>query len=311
MAALPRQFRRHRIVLMGFGDVANRLLQQRLIRGGAKDGPRFIAISRSTNSLSDPLLHQRAHQQRVQFLNVDLDQAQAVKRLRAVGQSLLIFAPPADAKDGSRDHRMRRLMAQLRLNQQPPRMGYLSTTGVFGNANGGVVTETSPCRTRQPRSLRRIDAEHQCRPLGAHVLRVPGIYAGNRLPTERLRAGTPALLTAEDIYTNHIHADDLAEITWLALFRGRPGRVTNAVDQSVLKTGDYFDLVADAKGLTRPRRVSRAEMETLAQEGKVSAMMMSFLGDSRQVRTQRLEKEIRARLRYPTVHHTLADTPAR
>lgn len=311
MAALPRQFRRHRIVLIGFGDVAKRLLQQRLMCSGANDGPRFIAISRSTRSLSNASLHQRAHQQRVQFVNADLDQPQAVKRLRAIGQSLLIFAPPADATGGPRDYRMRRLMSQLRLNPRPPRMVYTSTTGVYGNANGGIVTETSPCLTQQPRSLRRIDAEQQCRPLGAHVLRVPGIYAGDRLPTERLRAGTPALLTAEDVFTNHIHADDLAEITWLALFRGRPGRITNTVDQTSLKTGDYFDLVADAKGLARPKRVSRADMEVLAQEGKVSAMMMSFLKDSRQVRTQRLERELRARLRYPTVHHTLADTPAR
>ncbi len=311
MAALPRQFRRHRIALVGFGDVAKRLLQQRLLQAASGFGPRFIAISRSTRSLADPNLNELARSARLKFLNVDLDQAKSAKRIRAIGQSLLILAPPADAKTDPRDHRIRRLAGQLRLNQHPVRIVYMSTTGVYGNANGAVVTEMSPCLTQQARSLRRIDAERHCRPLGAHILRVPGIYAGDRLPIERLRAGTPALRPEEDVYTNHIHADDLAEITWLALFRGRPGRVTNTVDQTTLKTGDYFDVVADAKGLRRPDRVSRAEMESLAQQGRVSAMMMSFLKDSRQVRTTRLDRELRARLRYPTVHHTLADTPAR
>lgn len=311
MSALPRQFRRHRIALVGFGDVANRLLQQRLLQTDSGSGPRFIAISRSTRSIPEPGLQKRAQSARLQFLALDLDQAKSVKRIRGVGQSLLIFAPPADSKTNPQDHRIRRLTSQLRLSHHPVRIVYMSTTGVYGNANGNVVTETSPCLTEQPRSLRRIDAEQHCRPLGAHILRVPGIYAGDRLPIERLRAGTPALRTQEDVYTNHIHADDLAEITWLALFRGRPGRVTNTVDQTSLKTGDYFDLVADARGLARPARVSRKEMESLAQEGKVSPMMMSFLKDSRQVRTTRLDRELRARLRYPTVHHTLADTPAR
>ncbi len=311
MAALPRQFRRHRIALIGFGDVAKRLLQQRLLQASADFGPRFIAISRSTRSLAGPNLQEVGRSARLKFLNIDLDQAKSTSRIHAIGQSLLIFAPPADAKTDPRDHRIRRLASQLRLRHQTARIVYMSTTGVYGNANGNVVTETSPCLTEQPRSLRRIDAEQQCRPLGAHILRVPGIYAGDRLPIERLRAGTPALRPEEDVYTNHIHADDLAEITWLALFRGRPGRVTNTVDQTTLKTGDYFDVVADAKGLRRPDRVSRTEMESLAQEGRVSAMMMSFLKDSRQVRTARLDRELRARLRYPTVQHTLAETPAR
>ncbi len=311
MAALPRQFRRHRIALIGFGDVARRLLAQRLSQPSTRYGPRFIAISRSTRQLDDAALNLVARHQRLQFLQCDLDTLRSVKRIRALGQSVLVFAPPAEGKEDTRDLRMRRLTSQLRLAQRTPRIVYISTTGVYGNAHGAVVTETSRCLTEQPRSLRRIDAERQCRPLGAHVLRVPGIYAGDRLPLERLRAKMPALRPEDDVYTNHIHADDLADITWLACFRGRPGRITNTVDQTSMKTGDYFDLIADAKGYSRPPRVSRAEMVSLAQQGLVSAMMMSFLKDSRQVRTTRLAQELGARLRYPTVNHTLTDTPTR
>lgn len=311
MAALPRQFRRHRIALIGFGDVARRLLEQRLTQPCAGYGPRFIAVSRSTHRLDNPSLNRVAQQHRLQFLQCDLDDPRSVKRIRALGQSVLMFAPPADSNTDARDLRMRRLISQLRLRQRTPRLVYMSTTGVYGNAHGAVVTETSRCLTQQPRSLRRIDAEDQCRPLGAHVLRVPGIYAGDRLPLERLRAQMPVLCPEEDVYTNHIHADDLAKITWLACFRGRPGRITNTVDQTSMKTGDYFDLIADAKGYSRPPRVSRAEMESLAQQGRISVMMMSFLKDSRQVRTERLTAELGARLRYPTVHHTLSDIAAR
>lgn len=311
MAALPRQFRRQRIALIGFGDVARRLLEQRLSLISTDFGPRFFALSRSTRRLDDESLHGVSQRQRLQFLNLDLDNRRSVKRIRALGQRVLIFAPPADSKTDTRDLRVRRLTSQLRLNQRTPKLVYMSTTGVYGNANGAVVTETSRCLTQQPRSLRRIDAERQCRLLGAHVLRAPGIYAGDRLPLERLRTQLPALRQEEDVTTNHIHADDLAEISWLACFRGRPGRITNTVDQTSMKTGDYFDLIADAKGFPRPPRVSRAEMESLAQQGRVSAMMMSFLKDSRQVRTVRLERELGARLRYPTVHHTLTNTPTR
>ena len=311
MAALPRQFRRQRIALIGFGDVARRLLEQRLTQPCARFGPRFIALSRSTRSLDHASLNTVAKHQRLQFVHCDLDDRRSVKRIRALGQSVLIFAPPADNKADTRDLRIRRLVSQLRLNQLAPRLVYISTTGVYGNAHGAVVTETSRCLTQQPRSLRRIDAERQCRRLGAHVLRVPGIYAGDRLPVERLRTQMPALRPEDDVYTNHIHADDLAEITWLACFRGHPGRITNTVDQTSMKTGDYFDRIADAKGYSRPPRISRAEMESLAQQGRISAMMMSFLKDSRQVRTKRLEQELGARLRYPTVDHTLTDTPTR
>jgi hypothetical protein len=134
------------------------------------------------------------------------------------------------------------------------------------------------------------------------ILRVPGIYAADRLPIERIQAGTPALVPLEDAYTNHIHADDLARIVLAALARGRPGRTYNAADGSWLKMGDYFDLVARSFDLPLPPRVSRNEAESL-----VSQMLMSFMRESRRLSNRRMRQELRVRLRYPSVAAGLAE----
>ena len=133
------------------------------------------------------------------------------------------------------------------------------------------------------------------------ILRVPGIYADDRLPVERLQKGLPALLEAEDVYTNHIHAEDLARIIALAIFRAQPGRVYHAVDDTDLRMGDYFDTVADALSLPRPPRLPRAELER-----QVSPMMLSFMSESRRLSNQRIKGELGFRLRYPRVADALA-----
>jgi nucleoside-diphosphate-sugar epimerase len=133
------------------------------------------------------------------------------------------------------------------------------------------------------------------------LLRAPGIYAQDRLPLERLRQGQPALVPVDDVYTNHIHADDLAHAAWLALFRTRGGRSFNVCDDTDLLMGDYFDVVADATGLPRPPRMSRAEVAT-----RVSPMMLSFMRDSRRISNTRMKRELRLRLRVADVHALLA-----
>jgi len=119
-------------------------------------------------------------------------------------------------------------------------------------------------------------------PLPALVLRVPGIYAADRLPVERLRQQVPALVPADDVITNHIHADDLARIARTALLRGPRQRVINAVDDSQMTLGDYLDQVADRLGLPRPPRHSRAELARTLSE-----VRMSFMRESRRLDTRR------------------------
>ena len=127
------------------------------------------------------------------------------------------------------------------------------------------------------------------------VLRAPGIYASDRLPLKRLHARTPVLRDEDDVYTNHIHADDLALACVLALLRGRAQRAVNVCDDSQMLMGDYFDLAAELAGLPPPERITRAE----AAE-RMSPMALSFWSESRRLCNRRLKTELRLRLRYPT-----------
>lgn len=133
------------------------------------------------------------------------------------------------------------------------------------------------------------------------ILRAPGIYAADRLPITRLQKATPALLAAEDVYTNHIHAEDLAMLTCAALRYGRSNRTYNATDDSQIKMADYFDVVADRFGLPRVPRLSRRE----AQE-QLSPLQWSFMRESRRLVNLRVKKELRAKLRYPRVEDGVA-----
>jgi len=111
-----------------------------------------------------------------------------------------------------------------------------------------------------------------------------------------LKKGTPALLADEDVYTNHIHADDLARILAASLYRLQSCRVYHAVDDSELRMGEYFDLVADAFMLPRPARLPRAELHNV-----VSPMLLSFMSESRRLTNVRIKSELGIRLRFPLV----------
>ena len=127
-------------------------------------------------------------------------------------------------------------------------------------------------------------------------------------PRERLARGTPVLRAEDDVYTNHIHADDLARACVAALFRALPQRVLHVSDDTELRMGDYFDLAADLCGLPRPPRIGRDEAAS-----QLSPMQLSFMGESRRLDNRRLKRELKLRLRYPTVAEGLRirthDTP--
>lgn len=234
----------------------------------------------------------------------DLDQRRSLTRIAGVAHIILHFAPPPNS--GTSDSRTRHLLAALSRGTLPERLVYISTSGVYGDCGGAQVDETHPLNPQSARAARRADAEHCIRDwakrnrVHACILRVPGIYAEERLPQERLRAGSPAIVTEQDSYTNHIHADDLANIVVAALHRGKPNRVYHASDDSDLKMGDYFDAVADACQLPRPPRLPRDEVERV-----VSPVLWSFMNESRQLRNTRMKQELKVNLRYPTVVEAL------
>jgi len=200
------------------------------------------------------------------------------------------------------------LAALMQRASLPRRLVYISTTGVYGDCAGAWLDETRPLRPASARAVRRVAAENRLRRFGCRsgcrvsVLRAPGIYdADARLPLARLRKGEPVLAPEDDVFTNHIHADDLARLLALALFRGRPNRVYNASDDSQLRMGEYFDLVADAVGLPRPPRLPRADLSE-----RLSALTLSFMSESRRLDNGRIKRELRARLLFPCVADALA-----
>ena len=237
----------------------------------------------------------------------DLDDAATLGRLAGLADAVLYLAPPPTT--GATDPRLRALLAALGRRTLPARMVYASTTGVYGDCRGEWVTETRALHATTDRARRRVDAESRLRAWGratgvrVTVLRIPGIYASDReggRPQDRVRRGTPVLAAEDDGYTNHIHADDLARACIAALCRGRPQRVVQVCDDSDLKTGDYYDLVADLCGLPRPARVPRAQ----AAE-HFSAAQWSFLNESRRLSNERMKRELRLVLRWPTVRENL------
>lgn len=372
---VPRRFRRQRLLIIGCGDIGQRVVQQ------LHHGWQVMGVARSDETL-----------QKIRAAGALAMQADDAHRLARWATHILHAAPPA-SRDGqvtdrltrgwlqalarargqrasttARPGRTHRLgarstaallavpapAAQTRSQTQAPsapRLVYLSTTGVYGDRGGAFTRETDTLQPLTDRARRRVDAERQVRfgihrpdgsnagsrradsphadsarpdsahrdgarlsgprhrrlqqpPLPALVLRVPGIYAADRLPVERLRQQVPALVPADDVITNHIHADDLARIARTALLRGPRQRVINAVDDSQMTLGDYLDQVADRLALPRPPRHSRAELTRTLSE-----VRMSFMRESRRLDTRRLKRELRVRLQWPTVAAFLARAP--
>lgn len=236
----------------------------------------------------------------------DLDDRARLARIASLADAVLHLAPPPN--DGPYDKRTRNLLSILSLGRLPKRLVYISTSGVYGDCGGAWVSETHPLKSTSPRSRRRVDAEMQIRNwarrnrVNACILRVPGIYAADRLPLSRLQQGTPAIIDSEDSYTNHIHADDLARISVAALRYGKPCRVYHASDDSQMKMGEYFDNVADAFGLPHVPRISRAEAQRV-----LPPMLLSFMNESRRLTNTRMKQELKVALRYPTVADTLLE----
>ena len=288
-----------RVLLIGCGDIALRTAD--LLRSRA----RLYGLTRRPDDV--PRL--RAHG--IVPIIGDLDRLATLSRLRAAPFAVLHFAPPPS--EGRDDPRTQKLVAALaRARSIPQRFVYISTSGVYGDCAGAQVSEMRPRRAQTPRGRRRVAAEDRLRDwakrygVSLSILRAPGIYAATRLPLERLKQGTPALAFDDDIFTNHIHADDLARATVAALFRAKPNRAYNVTDDAQMKMGGWFDAVADAFHLPRPPRVSWEEAEQ-----RIAPILLSFMSESRRLVNTRMKRELRVRLKYPTPQALLAEVAPR
>ena len=263
-----------RLLVVGYGDIARRAAPLLAARFS------ITALSRTTG--------------------LDLDHP--VQLTLGAADALLHCAPPPP--DGERDGRTAHLLSALdEQHVGPKRVVYISSSGVYGDCGGERVAESRPLNPQTPRARRRADAERQlerwCAARGTAliVLRAPGIYAAERLPLERLRARLPVLRREDDVYTSHIHADDLASAVARGLERDAPEGVYNTADDTELPMGDWLDLVAEYAGLPHPPRMARERIAEL-----VPPELWSFMQESRRLDNARLKHVLGVRLRYPTVH---------
>jgi nucleoside-diphosphate-sugar epimerase len=279
-----------RLLIIGCGDIGLRVA--RLLRGRVQ----LLALTSSLERM--PILRASG----ITPVLGNLDHPHTLSRLAGLASWVLHLAPPP--AQGQTDPRTAHLLQALSRRGKVTRLVYASTTGVYGDAQGDLVAETRVVNPQTDRAKRRVDAEQWVRAWGRSlgvqisILRVPGIYAVDREgghPKDRVLKRLPVLHHDEDVYTNHIHADDLARACVAALMRGGPQRLFNICDETQLKMGDYYDEVADLYDLPRPPRLSRAEMQAA-----VSPMSWSFMNESRRIQADRMRNELRLKLNNPS-----------
>lgn len=288
------------LLIIGCGDIARRALPALLARY------RVTALVRTSHEAA------RLAGLGVETVLGDLDDPPSLAPLSGSADRIACLAPPPDA--GATDPRTRNLLATLRATDSksgailahapraPRHCVYVSTSGVYGHRAGAFVDESHAPIPVTDRARRRLDAERAWlefgRATGATivVLRVPGIYAADRLPLDRIRRGTPVLRDEDDVYTNHIHADDLAAIVVTAIERDDKPGIYNASDDTQMKMGEWFDLLADRSALPRPPRIPRAGADT-----RIPPALLSFMSESRRLVNAKIKRELGVKLRYPSV----------
>lgn len=276
------------IYIVGCGDIGQRVATQWQARHAS-----VYALARS--AASAVALQTRG----ITVLNGDLDQPENLPPPPA-HSVVYFFAPPPSR--GTIDPRMRNFLAAIPNDHLPARVVYISTSGVYGDVRGAWVTEESPVNPSVDRSRRRLDAEQALQAWAARmsipvvILRVPGIYGPGRLPVEVVKSGRPILNEAESLYTNRIHADDLANICVMVGEAHSPPGIYNVSDGHPGSMAQYFKAVADLLGVPRPPEVSMDEAKQV-----LSAEMMSYLTESRRVDNSKMLRNLGVTLQFPTL----------
>lgn len=179
-------------------------------------------------------------------------------------------------------------------------LGYLSTTGVYGDHGGAWVDETTPPRPDQPRSVSRLAAERAWQAMGATVFRLPGIYGPGRSAIDRVKAGTALRIDKPGQVFSRIHVEDLAAAVLAATAHPSRGAIFNVADDLPASNGEVIACACKLLGLPVPPVLPWDEVAPT-----MSAMARSFYAENRRVRNDRLKRELGVTLRYPTYREGL------
>ncbi|WP_108483732.1 SDR family oxidoreductase [Oceaniglobus ichthyenteri] len=214
---------------------------------------------------------------------------------------ILLSAGPDEAGDPVAPHLGDAIAAAPNLQW----LGDLSTTGVYGNHDGGWVDETTPLTPSTRRGKARVLAESQWQALAAqhalplHIFRLAGIYGPGRGPFAKVRDGSARRIIKPDQVFSRIHVDDIAQILAASIARPNPGAIYNLCDDDPAPPQDVIAHAAELLGLPIPPAVPFDQAE-------MSPMARSFYAESKRVDNTRIKTELGVRLLYPDYRRGLA-----
>ncbi len=180
-------------------------------------------------------------------------------------------------------------------------LGYLSTTGVYGDHGGGWVDEETPARPMQPRSIERLATERAWQVMGMEqgsavdIFRLPGIYGPGRSAIDQVKAGTARRIDKPGQVFSRIHVEDVAGTVLLALSQGRAGTIYNVADDLPAATGEVVAFACELLGKPVPPALPWDEVAPT-----MSTMARSFYAENRRVKNDRIKNELGVALRFPT-----------
>ncbi len=213
--------------------------------------------------------------------------------------SIIYMAPPKQDRDG--DIRLGNFLEKLS-KRKIHKLTYISTSGVYGNHNDGLVDETSELQPITERAKRRLAAEnmiqeYSCATSNAFIiLRVPGIYGPGRLPIDRIRKQEPILHESQSKKTNLIHVEDLARISWLCLTSNIKNEIFNVSDGSPITVTYFYKEICKIIGLKMPPEISMDEAYECFSEKR-----LSFLRESRILDISKMKKFFPGQIKYENI----------
>ena len=276
-------------VIIGCGDIGRRVGKILLERG-----QKVLATVKTEESAEEL--------QSIGFATIigNFDYQEDAPEIPVHGQQVYFFMPPQGG--GKSDYRVLNFCRKLSVENVPSKLIYLSTSGVYGDCGGAVVTEETPINPQTSRALRRANAESQLQEQAEKfgfelvILRVTGIYGPGRLPVARIMQGHPVLKPEDASYTNRIHAFDLVQVCLAAMEKGGHGEIFNVCDGQQSSMTDYFLAVADLYELPRPKQISMAEAEK-----EMNPLMLSYQKESRRMSNRKMKEQLGISLLHPTL----------
>ena len=227
----------------------------------------------------------------------DIDEAEL-----SSASHILISIPPTEALGDLVYHHYKDIIAS---STQLDWLGYLSTTGVYGDHGGGWVDEDTPTNPSSARSQRRVDAEqqwlglHKQHDVPTHIFRLSGIYGPSRNVFTTITSGKAKGINKPDQVFSRIHVEDIAGVLVASMERPRPGDIYNLCDDEPSSTIDVQAYATELMGCPPPPIIPFSKAQ-------LSPMQREFYADNRRVRNHKLKQVLAYNLLYPSYKEGLA-----